>query len=270
MSKRSIIFFILIAILVAALPVLAQDEDEEELICPNFEGDSADVRTSYYMGEGAAFFNSGQLNSALHSFSCIIEQVNGSYIPAYMHRAAVHAARRDYESAIDDYTRAIGLDSSLVPAYNNRGVMYAALREYEDAIDDFSTVLDLDADYIDAYNNRAVIYTIVGEFELAIGDLETAISRSGIDDVVTNLTRPDRPQDEPRPEYNPAHAQSYALLGIVYSAYSLDNYENYILLRGGSADRRIQAAAGALESRFSFELRLDDGTWLLVAQFDEQ
>jgi hypothetical protein len=46
-----------------------------------------------------------------------------------------------------------------------------------------------------------------------------------------------------------------------------DNYTAYLTLMRGSADSRIESASGALESRFTFELRLDDGTWLYAASF---
>jgi len=69
------------------------------------------------------------------------------------------------------------------------------------------------------------------------------------------------------PAFDPDHALSYALLGIVYEMRARDNYSAYMLLLGGDADQRIQSAAGALESRFSFDLRLDDGTWLFAASF---
>jgi tetratricopeptide (TPR) repeat protein len=259
-------FCILAALLTLPMLVLAQEE-EPELICEAFPDSSADIRTSYYMGEGAAFFSSGQLVRAIDSFSCVIEQINGDYIDAYTSRAIVYTARRDYEEAIEDYTRAIELDANLLAAHNNRGIVYVAIVEYENALADFNKVLDLDSSNVLALNNRGIVHAINGDYDLAIADFQQAIELSNIDNVVATLTDPNRTSDAPRPEYNLDDAQSYALLGIVYSAQALDNYNNYLLLTGSQGDARVQSAAGALESRFTFDLRLDDGTWLLTADF---
>ena len=117
------------------------------------------------------------------------------------------------------------------------------------------------------YTNRAVVYALEGEYELAITDLEQAIELSDLEAVIADVTDPERPADQPWPEYDRDSAQAYALLGIIYSAQALDNYHKYLLLTGSEGDFRIQSAAGSLESRFTFELRLDDGTWLLAADF---
>jgi tetratricopeptide (TPR) repeat protein len=219
------------------------------------------------MGEGAGFLNARAYSNAIDSFACIITQLDPGYAGAYVQRAVAFSGRQDYARAVEDYTRAIELGGALTASYNNRGVVHAAMQEYDLALEDFNAALEQDANYIPAYNNRAVVATLRGDYEGAIADLEQAIAISGIEDVVTELRRPDRPANTPRPQYNPQHAQSYALLGIIYSARALDNYNKYLLLRGSGSDARIQSAAGALESRFTFELRLDDGTWLLSADF---
>lgn len=246
-------------------PGEGEEREEERLNCPEFSGSPADVRISYYMGEGAAFMSSGQYSSAIYSYTCITQQIDNSYIPAYLNRAVAHTARRSYELALEDYSTAIRLNPNSIPAYNNRGIVFAALVEYEEAIADFDRVLELNPDYVLGYNNRGVIYAAQGEYDLAIADFETAIEIAGLDTAVADLSNPERDQNAPFPRYQREYAQAYALLGIVYSQISLENYHNYILLTGGSADPRIQSAAGSLESRFTFELRFDDGTWLLAA-----
>ena len=80
MNKQSVFAIILLLLLCAPLLALAQDE-EPELVCESFTGSPADVRVSYYMGEGAAFFASSQLAAAVHSFSCVVEQIDTGYIP---------------------------------------------------------------------------------------------------------------------------------------------------------------------------------------------
>ena len=266
MNKRFLLFLLLAILTICALPALAQEATPPPLECTAFEDSPNEVRVSYYMGEGAAFFSSSQLSSAVTSFSCAI-QVDAAYVPAYLSRAIVYTQQRDYENALDDYGTALERDNDLLAAYNNRGIVYTALLDYDAALADFNRVLQIDGNNINGYTNRGVIYALRREYEQAIADLEQAIELSGIDEVVADLRDPERQPGEPAPEYDMQHARPYALLGIVYSAQALDQYRDYLLLTGGSGDQRIQSAAGSLESRFNFELRLDDGTWLLAADF---
>lgn len=271
MKKTFTLFTLTVVIAVMALasglhPAPAQAQSDP-LICDDFTNSPTNVRVSYYMGEGIGYFVSGNLSHALDSYSCVTDQIDPGFLPAFMSRAAVYAEYRSYEEAIEDYDAALALDSSFVAAYNNRGIVYAALEEYDLALEDFSRAISLDANLILAYNNRAVIYTLTSQFELAIADLEHAISLSGIDTTLAALRDPERDPDEPWPAINAADAQSYALLGIIYELYARSNYNNYLYLMRDDRDRRIESAAGALESRFSFDLRLDDGTWLFWASF---
>ncbi|MBI5960177.1 MAG: tetratricopeptide repeat protein [Chloroflexi bacterium] len=271
MKKTFTIFTLTVVILVSSLavglhpsPARAQSDP---LICDSFTGSSNDVRVSYYMGEGIGYFASGNLSRALDSFSCVTDQIDPGFLPAFMSRAAVYAEYRSYEESIEDYNAALALNSSFAAAYNNRGIVYAAQQEYDLALEDFSHVISLDANMILAYNNRAVIYTLTGQYEQAIADLQQAITLSGISGTLAQLRDPDRDPEEPWPVIDRADAQSYALLGIIYELYAQSNYNDYLYLMRGNGDRRIESAAGALESRFSFDLRLDDGTWLFSASF---
>lgn len=255
--------FLLVSL--ASINTLAQTP--EPLICESYESSPTSERITYYMGEGAGFLAGRQYERAVRSFSCVIEQLDDGYVGAYNQRAVAYTMQQDYENAIEDYDSVLALDSSSTAALNNRGIAYAALRQYDTALEDFDAAININGDYVLAHLNRGVIRAIQADFENAILDLQQAIDLSGIEDVITDLRNPNRASDAPHPEYDRDHAQMYAILGVVYSGYALENYSDYLLLRGGNADQRIQSAAGSLESRFNFDLRLDDGTWLLSADF---
>lgn len=265
-------FFVLVTVVVlllTAAPSFAQEATPTPIppICTEFIGQPDEERISYYMGEGAGFFAAGELSRAINSFTCITYEIEDAHVPAYLGRAVVLTQRGDFDRAIEDYSTAIRLDPQSLVAYNNRGIVYASAGLYEEALRDFNQALSIDADSLIALNNRAIVYTLQGRYTDAISDLESYISNSGIDDVLAELTDPQRDPNAPAPQYDPQDARPYALLGIIYSAYSLDNYQNYLRLAGPSADFRVQSAAGALESRFTFDLRLDDGSWFLIADF---
>jgi tetratricopeptide (TPR) repeat protein len=258
---------LVVLVVLMLLPVVPVQAQSDPLVCDQFVDSATNIRVAYYMGEGGGYFEAGNLSAALDRFSCITNQIDPSYVPALMSRAAVYAEYRDYEKSITDYTTAIGLNGSFAPAYNNRGIVYAAMNNYDLALADFNQVISLDSANVTAYNNRAVVYAIQGEYADAIADLQQALSISGIGDTLIYVRNPERNPEEPLPVVATRDAQSYALLGIVYERQAQAQYSAYLELMRERSDARIQSAAGALESRFNFELRLEDGTWLFVADF---
>jgi tetratricopeptide (TPR) repeat protein len=273
--KTTFLLFALLILSLAALPTLAQDEEatpvptpeEPRYVCPAFPDESAAERTSYYMGEGAAFMRSGNYAAAINSYGCIVQQIDDGYRDAYLNRAAAYAARREYDEALDDYNAAIRIDGSFAPAYNNRGVIYALIQEYEEAMSDLDQAVSINSGYVLGYLNRGVVQAAQGNYEAAIADFEQVVDLEGLDGVVAELRDPERESDAPTPEYSRDAALAYALIGAVRSQQALADYQDYLLLLGSSADSRISSAAGSLESRFNFELRFDDGGFLLLDDF---
>jgi tetratricopeptide (TPR) repeat protein len=267
-SRRLALALLLLGL--ATAPAALQDATPTPRDCPAFATAEASARIPYYMGEGRAYMQAFQYSEAIYSYSCIIEQVDEDHVPAYTARAVAYTQLRDFDAALEDYNAALERDGSRPDILNNRAVVYMAQGEYEKALADLEAALGEDDTYTLARNNRGVLKAITGDYEGAIADFEQAIEQSGIDDVLAELTREDRSPDAERPDYDTADAQPYAMLGIVYSQIALDQYDAYLMLRPNDADHRIANAAGALESRFAFELRLDDGSWLLVATFKDE
>jgi tetratricopeptide (TPR) repeat protein len=265
-------FLLIIALVLLVLPVMAQNQAEEEEAqynCPAFTDASTTERSSYYMGEGAAFMRSGNYASAINSYGCIIQQIDSDFRDAYLNRAAAYVARREFDEALEDYAEAIRIDNNFSPTYNNRGVVNTAIEEYDAALADFNRALDMDSNYAAAYINRGIVSAIQSEWDNAQADFEMAIDVAGLDTIVTELRDPDRDPEAERPNYDFTIARAYALIGVIHSQRALQAYDDYLLLTGGRADQRIQSAAGALRSRFQFELRFDDGAWMLLANFVE-
>jgi tetratricopeptide (TPR) repeat protein len=68
----------------------------------------------------------------------------------------------------------ICLKPDYIKAYNNRGLSYYGLGQYQLAIDDFSKAIGMKQDYADAYNNRATVYLKQGNNEIGCGDAQKA------------------------------------------------------------------------------------------------
>jgi tetratricopeptide (TPR) repeat protein len=61
-----------------------------------------------------------------------------------------------------------------VDAYNNRGMFYAQRGQYQSAIDDFSKAISLKKNYANAYYNRALVYLNQGNKEPGCYDAQKA------------------------------------------------------------------------------------------------
>ena len=99
----------------------------------------------------------------------------------------------NYDKAIEDFNKAIKLDSSLAVAYNNRGSAYSLIKNYNKAIEDFSKAIKLNPDKLWLiYYSRGNTYNFLESYEKAIEDWEKAIElnpglenelRSHVDDA---------------------------------------------------------------------------------------
>jgi tetratricopeptide (TPR) repeat protein len=92
---------------------------------------------------------------------------------AHRHFGNVYSNRAEYQAAVNNYTRAIGLDPTYAQAYYSRGVLY--WREFGDcepATQDLTSVLELVPSWAEAYFNRAMAYKLLGDQERAVRDFE--------------------------------------------------------------------------------------------------
>ena len=98
--------------------------------------------------------------------------------------------RRNYERAVEYYTKALRLNPQLIGAYNNRGNVYNSMGEHDCAIKDFTKAIQLRPDFADAYNNRGNAYDKKGNSDWAIKDFTKAIQlKSDLVEGYYNLGR---------------------------------------------------------------------------------
>ena len=76
-------------------------------------------------------------DEAIADFSVIIDQ-NELCVTAYINRGAAYDSISDYKKALNDYQRAIELDTSAYHVFHNRGITYFNLGEYDKAITDLT------------------------------------------------------------------------------------------------------------------------------------
>jgi lipoprotein NlpI len=143
----------------------------------------------------------------------------------------------NYEKAIADYDKAIGLKPDYDEAYNNRGVAYDNVGNPRQAILDYSMAIRLDPQYAEAYNNRSGSYEDLGDHERALADINRAIAldpdipeyfnnRGNVYSSVGDFDSAIRDYNKAI-EMNPNYANAFNGRGNAYS-YGKGEYENAI------------------------------------------
>jgi tetratricopeptide (TPR) repeat protein len=77
--------------------------------------------------------------------------------------------RKDYDTAIAEFTEVIRLDPKADGAYHNRAHSYAEKREYAKAIADYTEAIRLNPDEADSYSNLAWLLATCPKAELRDG-----------------------------------------------------------------------------------------------------
>ncbi len=115
----------------------------------------------------------------------------------------------DYDQAIDEYGRAIDLDSTEAEYYWLRGKSYHAIHDDDRAIVDYFRAIQLDTQNPAYFCDRGISYLIKQNYDRAIGDFSQAIKL-----------------DSAKPEYFRARGDCYRMRGDVKLAIQDQNKAN--------------------------------------------
>jgi tetratricopeptide (TPR) repeat protein len=133
----------------------------------------AKVQETVSVATGLAYLEAKQFDEAINEFTKVIEK-NPSSPEAYYNRGLAYAKKGDTEHAIADYSKAIDLNPRDADTYFNRALAYYKKGAIQEAIDDYTKVIQLDPRQADVYYNRALAYGKKQDYEAAWKDVETA------------------------------------------------------------------------------------------------
>jgi tetratricopeptide (TPR) repeat protein len=83
--------------------------------------------------------------------------------------------KRDFDGAIDEYTKAIEADPTFVKAYLNRGIERENKDDYRGAVADFTKVIELNPKNLQAYMSRGSSRIFTKDPDGAVEDFTKAI-----------------------------------------------------------------------------------------------
>jgi tetratricopeptide (TPR) repeat protein len=123
---------------------------------------------------GLSFYAEGEYDRALADYDRAIG-LDPGYVHAYNNRGLLFYTQKDYDRALADFDKAIELNHRYVHAYNNRGLVFYAMKEDDRAIGDYTAAIELDPGYVYAYNNRGLALYFSDNYDSAIKDYTEAI-----------------------------------------------------------------------------------------------
>lgn len=131
---------------------------------------------SYFM-QGTDLNNQGRYEEALENFNKAIE-IDSNYSAAFNNRGFSKDKLMDFEGAIQDFNSALAYnrgDFCTSCCHLNLGLAYGKLNNLEEAIKQFEKAIELKPGYGEAYYDLGYAYHLMGEKETACENWELAI-----------------------------------------------------------------------------------------------
>jgi tetratricopeptide (TPR) repeat protein len=127
--------------------------------------------------EPEAFINHAVVNLVLHRYPQALLDLDhalklGENAWAYLYRGLIREQLGEEKRAMEDYARAVRLDSRLVEAQYRRGLLYAKMGEFDKALQDQNRVLELEPNHAGGYTARGVAQAALGDSQWALNDLD--------------------------------------------------------------------------------------------------
>lgn len=98
----------------------------------------------------------------------------------YYFRGLINIAREKYYKAIASFNKVIDLDKpiELYKVYLNRGVGFLNLKEYNLAIEDFTRSIELNSTNASAYHSKGMVYYELEDYSQAVDNFKKALDLS--------------------------------------------------------------------------------------------
>ncbi|MFO7168452.1 MAG: tetratricopeptide repeat protein [Chloroflexota bacterium] len=127
-----------------------------------------------YAARGDAHARTGNRTLALEDYTRAIT-IDPAHARAYLGRALVAFAQREYELAIADYDRYLALEPEGAAGYYNRALAHLARGDAPAALADYDRYLALQPLDADGFLGRGRVYAALGDLQHALDDFDRAL-----------------------------------------------------------------------------------------------
>lgn len=126
-----------------------------------------------YVKQGRCYGEIREFELAIQAFSKGI-LLDPSYANAYFNRGLNYKSKDANDLAIADFTKTIELQPNYAPAYTSRGLVYLSNSNHDRTIEDYTTAIELNPDDASAYCFRGMVLLHVEKWKEGKADLITA------------------------------------------------------------------------------------------------
>jgi tetratricopeptide (TPR) repeat protein len=127
-----------------------------------------------YHARACAKEGKGEVDRAIEDYSRAI-QLDSGYAIAYNNRGLAYTRNEAHAAALVDFDTAIALNPTAAIPYNNRGLVRKQMNDLDGALHDYGEALRLDPYYVGCYLNRAITLWLRENRNAALEDLAEAI-----------------------------------------------------------------------------------------------
>jgi len=94
------------------------------------------------------------------------------------YRGNEYMKAREYQEAINAYSRSLELNPDEAATYCNRAMAYLRVKNYARCIEDANQTLSMEPDYVKAFHRRGKAYLATNKLELAIKDFQYILEKN--------------------------------------------------------------------------------------------
>ncbi len=127
-----------------------------------------------YFNYASGYLYKGEYDKAIADFSKSIG-INSLHVDSYIGRGYAYYAKGEYDKAIADFNKALTLNPHLVDVYILRGNSFSNKEQYQTAIHDYTKALKINPNRFGAYSGRAYALMECGKNKTAVKDFNKAL-----------------------------------------------------------------------------------------------
>ena len=135
--------------------------------------------------EGKRLHALGKIKEAQKLYEKTIKNKSDDYL-VFSLLATTFLQLKDYNKAIENFTKSINLNPKYPESFNNRGIAYAEIQNYRLAIKDYNDAINLNKNYFSPYINKGIALKNSQKFNQAIDCFKICIKINPKDPGVYN------------------------------------------------------------------------------------
>lgn len=136
--------------------------------------------------QGNNFYFNKNFQKAVECYSRAID-LNPTFAEAFNNRGNAYVQLQNYQQAAQDLQTAVCFNNFNARTHNNLAGVYLLQNLYDAAINEYSQAINLNPNFAEAYYNRALAYCYKKDFQSALPDAKRALDLNPADVDAQNL-----------------------------------------------------------------------------------